>query len=192
MKSGTIVLMCFFSCISFAQIPSFYKIDTVCYNKDYKTLNYHLGDSIVFKQMFLHNKLQYESTKINGKANGIQRDFYPNGQLKWIRNYILDVPIGVWISYYENGNIKSLYDYGYSANDINLKLQGKSFVEIDIVTGEESGWALLSYKPLNGKYYFYYETGILEEIKEYNDGEIVHIICFDPSGIERETINLIK
>lgn len=167
-----------------------YSQDSLSFKKETQVSNfstrtyYYLGENIVYEQKFDKetSNLLMERTLIGKKLNGIYKAYYPNGKLKTIMNYLLNVPVGIRATFHENGNIKTLYDYGYSESDINLELKEDFFVEYDSITNEEFGWGFSYYKPLNGKEYVYNQEGVLIEVIEYFKNRCLRVFFYDNNG----------
>lgn len=166
------------------EIPRFEKETYVYYS--YVVVRYSLGDDIWHEQYFDKNTsvLLKEETYVKNvyTRNGTSKSYYPNGKLKSISNSLLGIPIGLYITFYENGNIKTLYDYGYSPTDIHLQRTEYYSVKSDSITNEEIGDGYSTYKPKNGKKYVYSEDGVLIEVIEYFDDKCLRVLFYDKNG----------
>lgn len=178
-------LLCIFYNRTFAQnIDTLYRNHTLELSDSTKMLIWDLGNSINFVQVFdiKRNVLKEEMTEVNSKLNGCYKEFYPNGQIKVLQNFLMDVPIGIVITFYENGVINTIYDYGYNDTDIYLKPKIYSYSGIDSVTNEMWGGSYHIFKPKNGKEYVYSEDGSLAEIIKYFDNKCLRVLSYDKNG----------
>lgn len=162
-----------------AQILDFYydstniRIDTIrSANEAYVQI--HLGKQVSHYKIFHFGTLipSCTYTMIGHKKNGSKICFYVSGKVQSVENYILDVPVGVFIEYYENGQIKSCYDYGYSESDKSLK----GITESIILKSNEPPFmeydsTIVYYKKLNGYWFYYYENGKIERIESYENNQ---------------------
>lgn len=106
------------------------------------------------------NGIERLQTYKNDTLNGTICYFYPDGKVKKIGKsfFILDLKIGEWKSYYENGKIKSIGSYG-------LVLGGSKDVIYNFEKIKGFDLYQLNSKKI-GKWFYYHEEGGL--IKEEN------------------------
>lgn len=150
------------------------------------TLKLRLGEDVVHYRIYekKDSVLTKEYTEVNNLLHGSQITYYSDGQIESFRTYLLGIPVGAFTEYYPNGIMKSFYDFGYSPDDIYLPLQ-EFIVEYEtpyppynIVT-EIS----MCYKPLNGSWYYYYDTGSIQRIEHYSSNKLNgKTIYYDPDG----------
>ena len=98
----------------------------------------------------------------DGKLEGTETTWYPNGQIAVQAHYVSDVMEGPMTAYAENGMIQTVAPY------YNGKLEGvvKTFHPDGKVHGEET----YRNDELNGKSTFYRPDGSLDMVLNYRDG----------------------
>ena len=139
------------------------------------TIKYYLGKDVVHYMVYekKDSTLAKEYTQVRDTLHGVEQEYYTTGKIKSMRTYILGIPIGAYIKYNENGSIYSFYEYGYSPGDKNLSMNEftveytRSEPPFDEITE-----IIQYYKPLNGKYYYYYENGKVQKVENYANNQL--------------------
>ena len=157
-------------------------------------------EEIEEKEYYENGNLKYEGLTRLGLRVKEWKFYYENGKLQFIGDYKYGEQDGIWKIFYENGNIKNIanYDYGklvglvrnyeedgkfssttYYEEGSNLtKWQffykdGKSIEKegtaYDMGEEAEKRWII------DGEWKYYNETGKLQKIETYKDGELVKV-----------------
>lgn len=74
-----------------------------------------------------NNVLVEEANYTNGQANGAAKSYYPSGKLAASKYFVNGAPVGRWIDYYENGQVREdrVYDsFPGSSSNIKYKTTG--------------------------------------------------------------------
>lgn len=98
---------------------------------------------------FLTKIKQYFSPRVNynrysytNRKNGLYVEYHPNGQLKFIGNYLNYARDGIWVSYYPNGKTSWIGQYknGFKHNLwVEYYDNGHEFSKREYVNGKEYG-----------------------------------------------------
>lgn len=187
MRTGFILFFFFAVASGFSQETDYFlpHTDTVtsfcCY-----TLKLRSGKDVVHYRIYdkKDSVLMKEYTEVKGLPHGNRITYYYDGRIETFRTYLLGVPVGAFIEYYPNGIMKSFYDFGYSPDDIYLPLQ-ELIVEYKRPYPPYDSVAEISkcYKPLNGSWYYYYDTGSIQRIEHYSSNKLNgRTIYYDPAG----------
>ena len=160
-------------------------------------------EEIEEKEYYENGNLKYEGLTRLGLRVKEWKFYYENGKLQFIGDYKYGEQDGIWKIFYENGNIKNIanYDYGklvglvrnyeedgkfssttYYEEGSNLtKWQffykdGKSIEKegtaYDMGEEAEKRWII------DGEWKYYNETGKLQKIETYENGEIIRVEKF--------------
>ena len=160
-------------------------------------------EEIEEKEYYENGNLKYEGLTRLGLRVKEWKFYYENGKLQFIGDYKYGEQDGIWKIFYENGNIKNIanYDYGklvglvrnyeedgkfssttYYEEGSNLtKWQffykdGKSIEKegtaYDMGEEAEKRWII------DGEWKYYNETGKLQKIETYENGEIIKVEKF--------------
>ncbi|WP_415370778.1 hypothetical protein [Patiriisocius sp. Uisw_047] len=132
--------------------------------------------------------LKEESNLLDGKYHGVSKEYYENGQLKRIGEFIKGEEVGIHKAYYDNGQLKSNTTF-LDGNEIGLYeeyLENGSPSEKGN-NGEVGNWTTYwnyysngqlkkyytkeEYIGFTGHYESYYENGKLKEKGEYKDND---------------------
>ena len=152
------------------KLQNFFDIKIEDYKK--KSRKYRIIDKKGFgKEYILNTKtLLFEGKYVKNKRNGIGKEYYENGQIKFIGNYLDGKRNGEGKKYYENGKIKFKGEY---LNGNKLKGKGYNNKGYIIFILEKDGKGIKYYN--NGKLKFYgeYLNGKKWNGKMYNiDGSL--------------------
>ena len=160
-------------------------------------------EEIEEKEYYENRNLKYEGLTRLGLRVKEWKFYYENGKLQFIGDYKYGEQDGVWKTYYENGIIKNIanYDFGglvglvknfdeegnytsstfYEEGSDLTKWQffykdGKSIEKegtaYDMGEEAEKRWII------DGEWKYYNETGKLQKIETYKDGEIIKVEKF--------------
>ena len=160
-------------------------------------------EEIEEKEYYENGNLKYEGLTRLGLRVKEWKFYYENGKLQFIGDYKYGEQDGLWKIYYENGNIKNIanYDYGklvglvrnyeedgkfssttyYEEGSDLTKWQffykdGKSIEKegtaYDMGEEAEKRWII------DGEWKYYNETGKLQKIETYENGEIIKVEKF--------------
>ena len=160
-------------------------------------------EEIEEKEYYENGNLKYEGLTRLGLRVKEWKFYYENGKLQFIGDYKYGEQDGVWKTYYENGIIKNIanYDFGglvglvknfdeegnytsstfYEEGSDLTKWQffykdGKSIekegMAYDMGEEAEKRWII------DGEWKYYNETGKLQKIETYKDGEIIKVEKF--------------
>lgn len=160
-------------------------------------------EEIEEKEYYENRNLKYEGLTRLGLRVKEWKFYYENGKLQFIGDYKYGEQDGVWKTYYENGIIKNIanYDFGglvglvknfdeegnytsstfYEEGSDLTKWQffykdGKSIekegMAYDMGEEAEKRWII------DGEWKYYNETGKLQKIETYKDGEIIKVEKF--------------
>jgi antitoxin component YwqK of YwqJK toxin-antitoxin module len=79
-------------------------------------------EDLVQKQSasFLNDSIRWQGSVINGKKEGVWKEYYNNGKLKSIANYKNGFKEGQEKSYYPNGNVYN--EMSYKQNHFTVQL----------------------------------------------------------------------
>jgi len=100
---------------------------------------------------------------INGfLMNGIHKKYYKNGLLKEITNYIYGRPTGLYLLFYENGNLKTKGNYEHIVNICDFKINIDTIVEYGFMI-EYTSYGLRFVNKKVGEWTYYYPTGEIEK-----------------------------
>ena len=143
------------------------------------------------KTYYPDNKLNEEFFEIDGKKDGLYKQYSENGKLAaegFYKNGIMD---GIFKSYYENGNLLSIINY-QNNEPININTWDQSGKHVII---EGNGTLILyfndgtprlkqSYKnnKKNGTWTFWYENGRMHEVIEFCDDKRISFKLWDENG----------
>ena len=160
-------------------------------------------EEIEEKEYYENGNLKYEGLTRLGLRVKEWKFYYENGKLQFVGDYKYGEQDGIWKIYYENGNIKNIanYDYGglvglvknfdeegnytsstfYEEGSDLTKWQffykdGKSIEKegtaYDMGEEAEKRWII------DGEWKYYNETGKLQKIETYENGEIIKVEKF--------------
>lgn len=168
------------------------KIDTITETNGTYVLT-QLGTHVYNYKFFFKgtNTVSGEYTVVDGKRNGADTRYYLSGKVQSINTYSLGVPVGVFITYYENGNIESYYDYGYSDKDKLLEEFELTVYHTDTFPPYASTSSTERYyKKLQGQRYFFYSNGNTKRIESYKDNKPdgVWQYFYDNGKLEKKVI----
>lgn len=145
-----------------------FKIETI-YNLNRKiSSNKFINDTLI--QSVLYNNSDTIIKNFNKYSGGLENEIiYMNGKtttktyfnnVKSISSRCGKVECGCFETFYSSGQIKSKYCYMNYAQEDTLTLKGKYTSDIS---------ATLYYKPLNGRYFYWYENGKYKRIESWNN-----------------------
>ncbi len=133
-------------------------------------------------------KLKEEYFEVNGKKEGEYKEYYENGQLLRICNYINEKKEGPYREYHINGALRIFCNYvnnmikgEYKEYYMDKKVDelrefiGRQFIGIDTIVEYNNMKIKEEYFMINGvkngKYKEYYNNGVLKKICNYVNGK---------------------
>ncbi len=141
----------------------------------WEKINYKNGEICGGASYYNSGKIQRQYAPcVNGKSNGIQKEYYESGKLQSELNYSDGKKNGVYKSYYENGKLQ------YESNYTNDKRNGafKGYYENGVLKFEIPYTNDL----INGVYKEYFENANLKEENTYIDGVLMSYKEYDKNG----------
>lgn len=99
--------------------------------------------------------------------NGVYKEYYSNGNLKMVKNYIMGRIEGLEISYYSNGQIQHIGQYKYLDNLCAYSFEVDT-LNITSFMEEQTIYKLKLLSQKIGKWIYFYPTGELMRLEYYN------------------------
>lgn len=110
----------------------------------YRELNYKNGIEVDTSFVIDRDRwlIELECLNKKGERHGLYAKFYPEMKFQDRRHYSNGKPVGDWINYYKDGNIRELYKYSKDGNKVDTykyhpdgKLKFESHIENSIYIG---------------------------------------------------------
>jgi antitoxin component YwqK of YwqJK toxin-antitoxin module len=89
-------------------------------------------NDLMFEETFYKNGVKRSfRSELNGKMNGINTEYYENGNVKFIEGYLNDIEVGTWVYYYPDGKIRQRSNFDFKKDDIFLIYSFDTIVVLD-------------------------------------------------------------
>jgi antitoxin component YwqK of YwqJK toxin-antitoxin module len=117
-----------------------------------------------------------ERFELDGQLNGTVRNWYPNGKLQSLENYVYGISAGIWFYFYSDGRIREQQKYVFYKNDIFLGICSDTSVVQIPVTPDSSKMTIdtvvIASSCKKPEYVFsYYQNGKKKSEEYYSDNK---------------------
>jgi antitoxin component YwqK of YwqJK toxin-antitoxin module len=167
----------FFGHLSYGQGQIQIKTDTLysdsiyCVNKQtlVREVNHESYTSIDEIKWYSKNGHLISSyNQINGLTQGKVESFYSKGLIKEIYWCTNDIRVGVYISFYSNGNLKAIGNYEPFDDNIKPQYENDSIIGVDDFGGEYLNIIRTLISRKTGLWRFYSIDGGVESIEDFS------------------------
>jgi antitoxin component YwqK of YwqJK toxin-antitoxin module len=132
------------------------------------------GESNITNCYFVDSKTIAKTfSKICNRLNGPFLEYYKNGQLEKHYNYVWGFEVGTFVSFYDNGLVKSIGSYSCIDTIRDLKQKTVQIKETSALFYSSTS-SYTCYRDKEGEWKYYYSSGNLVHSKGDKEGEWIY------------------